>query len=115
MLGILAGHLAGDYLLQNDWMAQGKKRSSWICAVHCLIYTVCVLAIGGFESFGIAWTFLAIFIPHFLIDRWGFVRWWMGFYGQSDFAKPPMAPWSFIAVDNSMHIVCLWIVQTFMT
>lgn len=24
----LIGHLVGDYLLQNDWQAQGKKKSS---------------------------------------------------------------------------------------
>ncbi len=27
-------HLIGDYLLQNDWMAKGKKQKSWICAIH---------------------------------------------------------------------------------
>ena len=38
----LVGHLIGDYLLQNDPMAAGKKQNPWICTVHCLVWTLCV-------------------------------------------------------------------------
>ena len=37
MLSAIIGHLVGDYLLQNDWMALNKKASSLHCAVHCCI------------------------------------------------------------------------------
>ena len=44
MFEMLIGHLVGDYLLQNDWMAENKakhKGLGWLtCAVHCLLYTM---------------------------------------------------------------------------
>lgn len=39
----IVGHLVGDYLLQNDWQAQGKKQSSWICSVHCVLWSASVM------------------------------------------------------------------------
>lgn len=30
MINALVGHLVGDYLLQNDWQALNKKKSSAI-------------------------------------------------------------------------------------
>lgn len=37
MISALVGHLVGDYLLQNDYMALNKKKSSFHCMVHCSI------------------------------------------------------------------------------
>ena len=34
LLDAIIGNLVGDYLLQNDYLALGKKKSSAICAVH---------------------------------------------------------------------------------
>jgi len=73
MIDALVGHLVGDYLLQNDWMAAGKKRSHFICAVHVGIYTAAVCIMAQWPL----WTIPAVFIPHFLIDRWQFVPWYM--------------------------------------
>jgi hypothetical protein len=41
----LIAHLAGDYCLQNQWMADNKINRSWPCAVHCLLYTLPFLLI----------------------------------------------------------------------
>jgi hypothetical protein len=100
----LIGHLVGDYLLQNDYLAQGKKESSVICAVHCLLYT---FAIWWFTS----WSMLflsAVLVTHFLIDRWGFVKWFMRVNQQEAFSQPPFAPWSIILIDNIFHLYILF-------
>lgn len=102
---MIIGHMIGDYLLQNDWMALNKKRSSLHCAVHCLLWTLSVMACAGSVS-----TFLAgwLFATHFAIDRTTFVTWYMGAVGQSGF-RDKMAPWSSIAVDNTFHLLTLLI------
>lgn len=67
----IIGHLVGDYLLQNDWMALNKKKPSiyyrpwwgntewkwrltyllrWVsipCFVHCLLWTLSVMFFAG--------------------------------------------------------------------
>ena len=100
----LIGHLIGDYLLQNDWMAQGKKRSHWPCFIHVAIYTAAVMVFTWWPW----WSAIAVFVPHYLIDRWQFVPWYMRTAGQTAFMEPPMSPWSRIVVDNVMHLVCLF-------
>ena len=95
----LVGHFVGDYILQNDYLAVNKKKSSFACAIHCAIWTVCVLGLGQvwnvFTVGQIGWLALWLFGTHFLIDRWGFIRWWMRQAGQEGFAVN-LAPWSII-------------------
>lgn len=107
MTGWLVGHLVGDYLLQNDWMAQGKKRAHWPCLVHVAAYTLAVMLFTQWPL----WIAAVVFVPHYLIDRWGFVPWYMRAIGQTSFMEPPMSPWSRIAVDNTLHVVCLFFTQ----
>ena len=98
----LIAHLIGDYVLQNDWMARGKKKSSWICTVHVATYMIPFLFIG------LSWWQLSLIaVQHWLQDRSRFVGWYMHVFGKSEFAKPPMAPWSFIVMDNVFHLT--WI------
>jgi len=95
-------HFLGDYIFQNDWMAQNKKRSSWICSIHVVCYIV------PFLLCGLAWwQLLLIAAQHFLIDRWNFVMWFMCLKGQKLFATGPCSPWSLIVMDNLLHI--FWI------
>lgn len=101
----------GDYLLQNDWMAQNKKASTFHCVVHCGIWTTCVMAavaIAG-EAWPL-WSALPLFVTHFVQDRTKIINWYMTTVGQSKFAQPPMSPWSIIVVDNVWHIVTIWAV-----
>lgn len=95
-------HLVGDYILQNDWMAQNKKKSSFHCLVHVFCYMVPFL-LCGFAW----WQLLAIVVQHYSIDRTNFVLWFMRFKGSFSFATNVCAPWSVIVVDNILHI--LWI------
>lgn len=102
-MNYLIGHLVGDYLLQTDWQAQGKKRSSLICAVHCGLYTLSIALFTGWPS----WALAVVLVTHFAQDRTNFVRWWMGVVGQDTFADK-LGPWSVIVVDNVMHLVVLY-------
>lgn len=103
----IVGHLVGDYLLQNDWQAQGKKRSSLICGVHCLLWTIAVVVAAGWWVW---WVPPCLFLTHFIQDRTGVVLAWMKLIGQESFSKPPLGPWSIIVVDNVWHIVTLAVI-----
>jgi hypothetical protein len=104
MLDALIGHLVGDYILQNDWMALNKKISSLHCGVHCLIWTACVVL---FAAWG--WKAAAfLFVAHFVQDRTGLIRRWMSLVGQDQFATGPCSPWSIIVVDNVWHILQIY-------
>ncbi len=107
----IIGHLVGDFLLQNDWMALNKKKRSLNCAVHCAIWTLSVCAFTGW------WTPIAVFIlftTHFIQDRTNIILWWMTKMNrQQEFVNAPYAPWSVIVVDNVWHIVTLWVVWRF--
>ena len=93
-------HLIGDYLLQNDWMAEGKKKNSWICFAHVICYLVpflfCDIAL---------WKLFLIGLQHFIQDRTNFVVWFMKITGSKKFTEAPMSPWSIIITDNILHIL----------
>jgi hypothetical protein len=73
---ILIGHLVGDYVCQNQWMAQRKGAHLFPCIVHCLIYTLCLCLTvqGGLNP----WWALVVFISHLPIDRWSLADRWLG-------------------------------------
>lgn len=102
---LLVAHCIGDYVIQNDWMAKNKKQSSLICAIHSLTYTL------PFIICGLHWyQLLLIFGQHHLQDRDNVVLWYMKISRKSDFAKPPLAPWSIFAVDNTFHLTWIAII-----
>lgn len=100
----IVGHLVGDYLLQNDWMALHKKQSSFRCAVHCALWSTAVAALTGWWAW---WPLL--FVLHFAQDRTNVVAWWMDSIGQRQF-RTALAPWSLIVVDNTWHVVTLYVI-----
>jgi hypothetical protein len=109
-LALLLGHLVGDFIAQNDWMASRKWRETWPCIVHCLAYTAS-LALFGFLYFP-WWVFVVAGLLHFPIDRWRLARAFMTLNGQEVFATGPLAPWSVVVVDNTMHLCILfWLGQ----
>lgn len=102
----IVGHLVGDYLAQNDWMALNKKSQTLPCTVHCAIWTACVVLFASWP----AWTAVPLFLTHFAQDRTLVVAWWMNLVGQEKFRTGVCAPWSMIVVDNVWHILTIWIV-----
>lgn len=99
-------HLIGDFLLQTDWMAQGKKQNSWICLIHVITYMV-PFALTTLD----AWQLLLIALQHFIQDRTDFVLWMMRHTGKENFTEPPSAPWSIIVVDSIVHILFVAIIE----
>ena len=73
---LLAGHLIGDFLLQNRWMSENKEKKALPLLLHSAVYSAAVfalsLAAGGLSIAGV----LLIFITHVILDRRRFVRWW---------------------------------------
>lgn len=101
----IVGHLVGDYLLQNDWMAMNKKKHFLPCAIHVAIWTTCVCVAAGWTGSWLAGAILSA--THFIQDHTNIIRRWMGLVGQEQFATGPCAPWSMIVVDNVWHIVMI--------
>ncbi len=154
-LGLLVGHLIGDYILQNDWQAQNKSNplsgkspgrfvedklgvyyqpgdpvaeatwhcaiaKSWMghlaCTVHCLLYTLAVWTCSFWWM--PLWGVVVCFLAHWPVDRFRLAWWWMNSVsGQAAFAKgpsdtpaSPFWPWSIIVVDNTFHLLVLFII-----
>ena len=61
-------HLVGDYLLQSDWMAQNKTKSTWAAVCHATTYALPFAFIASVN----AW--LVIWFTHLLIDRFRLSR-----------------------------------------
>lgn len=125
--GLLCGHMIGDYILQNDWMAKWKgggpsdpmlgtkeQRSNTAhlaCTVHCLLYTLAVWACSFWWMPW--WGLVACFAVHWPIDRFALAgRWMRNVSGQAYFASKehPMWPNSIVLVDNTFHLVTLLII-----
>lgn len=130
-VGAWLGHFVGDYVLQNQWMALGKTHEGMkghiACTVHVTLYTLAVLHFSGVWSLPFA---AAVFIPHWIIDRYGLAWYWLDFkngFSHKDLwekgpvcAQPPkdlaernswkvsFAAPVYIFNDNTFHWVCLW-------
>jgi hypothetical protein len=66
---MLVLHAFGDYILQSDWMANQKTKSSWPALAHVITYTLPFLVLTRSPAA------LAIILgTHFVIDRWRLAR-----------------------------------------
>lgn len=73
---LLLGHLIGDFLLQNKWMAVNKSASHFKCIVHCTIYTLSVSCLTWQFIPNLYWPMI-VFLTHFPIDRWNLADKWL--------------------------------------
>jgi hypothetical protein len=125
MFEMLLGHLVGDYLLQNDWMAMNKSKNTWIgwfaALAHCIIYTATVCAF--MQNFDSLWI-VAVFLSHFFIDKFAFGWWYLKHiknmdthkyfdYLKDSSSKAEAIQAGFMSViytvtDNTMHLVLMW-------
>lgn len=105
---LLLGHLVGDWLLQSDWMARGKKQNLFSLAglAHVTVYTfVITTALWLAEGSKLApilysSLILLIFTSHWLIDTTLLVEGWMHFFGQSRELVRLM-------IDQTLHLLVL--------
>jgi len=111
-------HIFGDYFLQSDWMATGKKDKVLPCLFHAVTYVLPFLLLTR--------SILALLVisgTHFVIDHWGLARylaWLKNFLGPKSSRRPwkeckltgfsPDRPiwlvvWLTIIMDNSIHLL----------
>jgi hypothetical protein len=102
-------HFIGDFLLQNDWMARGKKTSNLICSVHVGLYMIPFMLVElSWIQFGL------IAVQHWIQDRTSFVKWWCK--NTKSFqveVNQKTLPWGHFVVDQVFHFVWLWVVITY--
>ena len=115
LLALLVSHAVGDVLLQTDWQAVGKVGGMGDpvarCALgrHVAIYTLAFVPalvwIGSQTSAMRAVVVGALIsVPHLLVDDGRLVRAWLRYVKRA----PAPAPALTIAVDQSLHLVCLF-------
>ncbi len=112
---LLVGHLIGDWVLQNDWMARHKQNGliNRAILVHCTVYTAMLVLVyflpaASPRTLSTALLFaVLVYVSHWLIDATGLARRWMGFFHQTDvlFMR--------IAVDQILHVVVLALLVEF--
>lgn len=104
MIHWILAHFIGDYLLQNDWMAQYKKKDSLVCTIHVTLYILpfCLTDLTMLQI-------VLIYVQHWIQDRTGFVAWYCKAMGsfQIELTKDSL-PWGHFIVDNIFHVI--WIV-----
>ena len=114
-MNYLIGHLVGDYLLQNDWMALNKKAMTfrgWLaCLIHCFLYSVAVCAFTGWWDA----RFIIVMLSHLALDKTLVVVWYMRLTGSfkriiTD-KNNPSAIWACAIVDNTFHMVTLYLIN----
>ena len=102
-------HFVGDYILQNDWMAQNKTKSNLPAIIHALIYTTPFLLLTT-NPFSIA----IIFVTHFFIDRFRLAVYWIKLmnwnwsstnFGYTEDKPLWMSIWLMIIIDNVWHVL----------
>lgn len=109
-------HLLGDFVTQNDWMANHKTSRSWPALCHVLVYGLPFLLIGSPVAVAV------ICGTHFVIDRFRLVR---HVLWARNWLSPLRQPWSecsvtgfhkstpewlatslMIAADTTLHLIC---------
>jgi hypothetical protein len=132
MFKMLLGHLVGDYLLQNNWMALNKSRNDVVgwtaCTVHCLLYTASVCSITGVWQ--LEWV-VAVFLSHFIIDKFSLAELYCrAIKGRSiknfldDLDNYVYTPYAalragfytlvYTVVDNTMHLLLMYVVWVYL-
>jgi hypothetical protein len=110
-LVLLAGHLVGDWMVQNDWQAANKTRSWAALARHVARYHLIMAALllvpllrDGWPAWRALVTLDVSAGTHALIDRRWPVRGLLRVVGSPGFAT---LEWGVIAVDQALHLSIL--------
>jgi hypothetical protein len=125
VLMAIFGHLVGDFILQPKKWAVNKSEKGWrnagLCSIHVLVYTASVCLFWQTTNPIIG---AAIYIPHWIIDRFSLANRWLTMIKSRTFKSAISSERifrefdiAFTAVvytitDNTFHILCLWIVIT---
>lgn len=130
-VNLLLGHLFGDYLLQNNWMALNKKKKFLPLLFHCITYSLVVYfsIMSYFISKGFwinLYVFVTIFGSHIFIDGTYIIEAWMKFIGGRQHDGNIIAPANvsfedyraiyhsytaivYVVSDNTLHLTWMWV------
>jgi len=98
----LAGHLLGDWFMQNNYMAMNKEKS-WLTAFfHAAVVSLTMITTLSFTepSYRVVVLVLVNLVTHAVIDRRTVIRWWMKNVQQWE----PAPFWGTLALDQALHI-----------
>ncbi len=105
---LLVGHLLGDWIFQNDWMAKHKQAClvNRAIALHCAIYTaiqwgVLHLVVPELPLGPLAGFVALLFATHWAIDAGDLAGRWIRVFHQTD------ALFMRIVVDQVLHVAVL--------
>jgi len=106
-MDFLAGHLLGDFLLQNRWLAERKQESVCGMALHAAIVTACIMLFTGWFDV----RSVMVFGSHFLIDWFRLGKRWPEWVRQGKpYSDTPPAAWLGLIMDQAMHIISYWLI-----
>lgn len=103
-------HLLGDFITQNNWMAENKAKmtlNGWMaCLTHCIVYSVPFALIASPLALSV------IFLTHFFIDKFRLARYvcriknwhFSTEHGYSEHTPVWLSTILVMIVDNTMHI-----------
>lgn len=98
---LILGHLAGDFLFQNSWMAYNKSHNFVALFTHSIVYTALVaiasLFFGGLHLLA----YVLIFGVHLLVDQRNLLNWWIKNISRSE------EEWLLIVADQVFHLFTL--------
>lgn len=89
-------HFGADFLMQTDWMAKNKSRSTWVLSWHILVYSLPFTLLFGWQygvvNAGLHW------ITDFFSSRATSALW-----------RRQQHHWFFavIGFDQAIHLTCL--------
>lgn len=99
-------HLIGDFLLQNDYLAENKKKNSLVCLLHVCFYIIPFIIFCSFNWLQL----LLIAAEHYIQDRTNIVYQFMIITGRKNFASKPFTPWSIFLIDGIFHILFILLI-----
>jgi len=111
-MNILIGHLVGDFLLQNRWLAAKKTHKWYAILLHCLLVTIAFYLF----NFWSIWQMIVVFSSHFLIDALGIGKKYPDWIKQGTPGSDEPAPlWLRILSDSTMHLMAYYLIGKYLS
>jgi hypothetical protein len=118
----ILARLVGDYILQNNWMANTKTKRNFIGQLACLLHVMTYMIPFLFLITNL-WQLLLIVVTHYFIDRYRLAVYWIKFYNwnwnSNNYGFPDKTPtfmsvWLMIIIDNVFHLLINYLILSFL-
>jgi hypothetical protein len=111
---LIVCHFVGDWLLQSRYIAENKSRNFWVLINHlAIVHAILIIGlyIVGYITrvnlFYVTGALIVNTILHGLID-WHIWKFYVKYYHDPlNPDKKPKAFYNTIAIDQSLHLICL--------